>query len=245
MSLDAVIASIRPKLAGIQDAIVIPLNPPPIPGLGMQGGFELWIQDLTGGEPQRLAQAVQQLVNGAKQQPVLAGVNSTFNPASRQLSVKVDREKAETLGAPIADVYGSLQSLFGSLYVSQYNKLRPRLAGGAAGRARVPQHAPRTCATSSCAARSGEMVPLDAVTTARFTMGPDLIPRFNGFPAAKINGGAGTGLQLRPGDRRDGGARRAACPKATASRGPDRRTRKSSRQRVGTGVRVRPRSWCS
>jgi multidrug efflux pump len=42
--------------------------------------------------------------------------------------------------------------------------------------------------------RSGEMVPLDAVTTARFTKGPDLIPRFNGFPAAKINGGPAPGF---------------------------------------------------
>ena len=43
-------------------------------------------------------------------------------------------------------------------------------------------------------------------------MGPDLIPRFNGFPAAKINGGAGPGLQLGPGDRRHGGARRRGLP---------------------------------
>jgi multidrug efflux pump len=192
MSLDAVIASIRPRLAGIQDAIVIPLNPPPIPGLGMQGGFELWVQDLTGGEPQRLAGAVQQLVAGAKQQPVLAGVNSTFNPASRQLSVKVDREKAETLGAPIADVYGSLQSLFGSLYVSQYNKYgrvwQVVLQAEPEFRSR-----PEDLRNIFVRGRSGEMVPLDAVTAARFTMGPDLIPRFNGFPAAKINGGAAPG----------------------------------------------------
>ncbi len=192
MSLDAVIASIQPKLAGIQDAIVIPLNPPPIPGLGMQGGFELWVQDLTGGEPRRLAQAVQQLVTGAKQQPVLAGVNSTFNPASRQLSVKVDREKAETLGAPIADVYGSLQSLFGSLYVSQYNKYG-RVWQVVLQAEPEFRNSPEDLRSIYVRGRSGEMVPLDAVTTARFTMGPDLIPRFNGFPAAKINGGAAPG----------------------------------------------------
>ncbi len=192
LSLDAVIASIQPQLAGIQDAIVIPLNPPPIPGLGMQGGFELWVQDLTGGEPQRLAQAVQQLVAGARQDPVLAGVNSTFNPASRQLSVKVDREKAETLGAPIADVYGSLQSLFGSLYVSQYNRYG-RVWQVVLQAEPEFRSSPEDLRNIFVRGRSGEMVPLDAVTTARFTMGPDLIPRFNGFPAAKINGGAAPG----------------------------------------------------
>jgi multidrug efflux pump len=192
LSLDAVIASVRPKLAAIQDAIVIPLNPPPIPGLGMQGGFELWVQDLTGGEPQRLAQAVQQILAAARQDPVLAGVNSTFNPSSRQLSVKVDREKAETLGAPIADVYGALQSLFGSLYVSQYNKYG-RVWQVVLQAEPEFRNSPDDLRTIFVRGTTGEMVPLDAVTLARFTMGPDLIPRFNGFPAAKINGGPAAG----------------------------------------------------
>jgi multidrug efflux pump len=192
LSLDAVIESVRPKLAGIEDAIVIPVNPPPIPGLGMQGGFELWIQDLTGGEPQRLAQAVQQMLAGARQDPTLAGVNSTFNPASRQLSVKVDREKAETIGAPIADVYGALQSLFGSLYVSQYNRYG-RVWQVVLQAEPEFRNSPEDLRSIYVRGRSGEMVPLDAVTSARFTTGPDLIPRFNGFPAAKINGGPAAG----------------------------------------------------
>jgi multidrug efflux pump len=192
LSLDAMIAAIAPELAQIEDAYVIPLNPPPIPGLGMQGGFEMWVQDLTGGEPARLAQAVQQVLAGARQAPGLAGVNSTFNPASRQLSVKVDRDKAETLGAPIADVYGALQSLFGSLYVSQYNKYG-RVWQVVLQAEPEFRNSPDDLRNIYVRGRSGEMVPLDAVTTARFTKGPDLIPRFNGFPAAKINGGPAPG----------------------------------------------------
>ncbi len=193
LSVDAMIAAVAPRLAAIQDAVVIPINPPPIPGLGTQGGFEMWVQDLTGGEPARLAQAVQQVTAAAKQQPTLAGVNSTFNPASRQLSVKVDREKAETIGAPIADVYGALQSLFGSLYVSQYNKYG-RVWQVVMQAEPEFRKSPEDLRGIFVRGRSGEMVPLDAVTTARFTKGPDLIPRFNGFPAAKINGGPAPGF---------------------------------------------------
>jgi len=193
MSLDAVIASIVPQFASIKDAVVIPINPPPIPGLGTQGGFEMWVQDLTGGEPRRLAEAVQQITAGARKEPSLAGVNSTFNPASRQLSVKVDRDKAETLGAPIADVYGALQSLFGSLYVSQYNKYG-RVWQVVLQAEPEFRSSPDDLRNIFVRGRSGEMVPLDAVTNARFTMGPDLIPRFNGFPAAKINGGPAPGF---------------------------------------------------
>ena len=193
LSADDLIAAIKPKVAAIEDAIVIPLNPPPIPGLGTQGGFELWVQDLTGGDPMRLAQAVQQVVGAAKQRPELTGVNSTFNPASRQLSVKVDRDKAETLGAPIADVYGALQSLFGSLYVSQYNKYG-RVWQVVLQAEPEFRNSPDDLRSIFVRGSSGEMVPLDAVTTARFTTGPDLIPRFNGFPAAKISGSPAAGF---------------------------------------------------
>jgi len=238
MSLDAVIASIQPKLAGIQDAIVIPLNPPPIPGLGAQGGFELWVQDLTGGDPRRLAQAVQQLVAGAKQDPTLAGVNSTFNPTSRQLSVKVDREKAETLGAPIADVYGSLQSLFGSLYVSQYNRYG-RVWQVVLQAEPEFRSSPEDLRTIYVRGRSGEMVPLDAITTARFTTARTC-SALQRLSRREDQRQPGARLQLRPGHRRDGGARR------TAARGLRHRVvgaglrGEAGRRRLGPGVRVRP-----
>jgi multidrug efflux pump len=106
--------------------------------------------------------------------------------------VKVDREKAETIGAPIADVYGALQSLFGSLYVSQYNKYG-RVWQVVMQAEPEFRKSPEDLRGIFVRGRSGEMVPLDAVTTARFTKGPDLIPRFNGFPAAKINGGPAPG----------------------------------------------------
>ena len=162
--LDAVIASIRPKLAGISDAIVIPLNPPPIPGLGTQGGFELWVQDLTGGEPHAAraggAAAGRPARSSARTSP------ASTPPSTRRrgsCSVKVDREKAETLGAPIADVYGSLQSLFGSLYVSQYNKYG-RVWQVVLQAEPEFRSSPEDLRNIFVRGRSGEMVPLDAVT---------------------------------------------------------------------------------
>ncbi len=34
----------------------------------------------------------------------------------------MDRDKAETLGVPVEDVYSAMQTMFGSLYVSQFNQ---------------------------------------------------------------------------------------------------------------------------
>ncbi len=96
----------------------MPLNPPAIPGLGNQGGFEFWIQSRGQGGVTELAEATRVFIAKAE----LADLNTTLNAASRRLFADVDREKAETLGVPVQEVYAALQTLFGSLYVSQYNK---------------------------------------------------------------------------------------------------------------------------
>ena len=122
LSAFAVFDHTLPKLRAIKEGIIVPLNPPAIPGLGNQGGFEFWIQSRGQGGVAELAEATRVFIAKAKERPELAGLNTTLNAASRQLFADVDREKAETLGVPVQEVYAALQTLFGSLYVSQYNK---------------------------------------------------------------------------------------------------------------------------
>ena len=76
-----------------------------------------------------------------RQRPELAGVTSTFNATSQQLLADVDRDKAEMLGVPVEDVYATMQTMFGSLYVSQFNQVQPAVAGDPAGGAVVPADA--------------------------------------------------------------------------------------------------------
>jgi multidrug efflux pump len=113
---------VRPKLAAIKEAIVIPVNPPSIPGLGAQGGFEFWIQSRGQSDAARLQETVAAFLAKAGQRPELADLSATLDAASRQLRLRVDRAKAETLGVPIQDVYDAVQTLFGSLSASQYPK---------------------------------------------------------------------------------------------------------------------------
>jgi len=113
----------------------------------------------------------------------LAGLNTTLNAASRQLFADVDREKAETLGVPVQEVYAALQTLFGSLYVSQYNKYsrvwqvilqaEPQYRGE-----------PGDIQNIYVRQRDGQMVPLSAVVKTGDKTGPDLVARFNNFLAA-------------------------------------------------------------
>ena len=171
----------------------MPLNPPAIPGLGNQGGFEFWIQSRGQGNVAGLAQVARDFIAKAKERPELAGLNTTLNAASRQLFADVDREKAEILGVPVQEVYDALQTLFGSLYVSQYNKY-----------SRVwqvilqaqPQYRSKPADIQNIYVRQqdGQMVPLSALVKTSYKLGPDLVARFNNFLAAKVTGDSAPGF---------------------------------------------------
>ena len=193
LSAFAVLQRTGPQLKAIREAVVVPLNPPPIPGLGNQGGFEFWIQSRGQGNVPQLAQVTQQFLAKARERSELTGLTTTINAASRQLFADVDRAKAETLGVPVQDIYDALQTLFGSLYVSQYNKYS-RVWQVILQAEPDYRSAPDDIQNIYVRNRNGEMVPLSAVVTTRYKTGPDLVPRFNNFLAAKVTGDAAPGF---------------------------------------------------
>ena len=192
MSAADLIQYATPRLNRLKEGIVLPINPPSIPGLGTQGGFEYWLQNRGQGDMSVLAKETRNLIAGAGESTELTRLNSTVNAASRQLMTHVDRVKAETLGVNVSEVFASLQTLFGSLYVSQYNKYgrvwQVILQAG-------PQHRekPEDMQNIFVRQHSGEMVPLSALVSTEYKTGPDLVSRFNGFMAAKITGDAASG----------------------------------------------------
>jgi len=185
----AVLMNLNSQVQGIEEAIVIPVPPPPIPGIGTTGGFEFWIQDTGSGDPVRLDEVTQDFLKKARTNPSLARVYSTFRANTQQLRATVDRDKATLLGVPVEDIYSAIQAQFGSLTVSQYNQFSRVwwvIAQSDAKYRQNPDDLTRLYTRSS----NGQMVPLSAVVTTEWTAGPDLLPHFNGFPAAKINGSA-------------------------------------------------------
>jgi len=171
---------------------VLPIAPPAIPGIGTTGGFEFWIQDTAAGSPVELGSQVQAFLAKARQRPELTGLNSTFNANSQQLRADVDREKAMLLQVPVQDVYSAIQAQFGSLTASQFSQYSRVwwviLQSDAAFR-QQPGDLTRLYTRSS----QGKMVPLSALVSTSWTAGPDLLPHFNGFPAAKIIGNPAAG----------------------------------------------------
>jgi multidrug efflux pump len=189
----AVIEGARKAYANIQEGTVIPLNPPAVPGLGIVAGFQIWIQQKGGGDYAQLVNFVQEIVEKAKKRPELAGVNSTITATGQQLLADVDREKAEILGIPVQDVYNTLQTMFGSLYVSQFPK-DSRLWQVILQAEPKYRLTPEDIGRFYVKNRDGKMVPLSALVTSRYVSGPDLVTRFNNYPAVAINGYARPGV---------------------------------------------------
>ena len=177
---------------GIKDAFVLAFEPPPIQGLSMTGGFDGFVQSVGGGSYKQLEAATQALVAAAARRPELAGVTTTFSASVPQVRIELDREKAKLLGVNLADVFDTMQSTFGALYVNDFNRagrvFRVHLQAEAQFRAR-PDDIRNVYVRSS----SGQMIPLTALATVREVAGPEMVERYNVFPSAKLLGGPAPG----------------------------------------------------
>ncbi|WP_163340334.1 efflux RND transporter permease subunit [Desulfopila sp. IMCC35008] len=181
----ALIATADAKLTKIREAMSFAINPPAIPGLGVTGGINFWVQSRGVGGVEQLGKTINGFIAEARKDPALAGLSSTLSPASRQLLVEVDREHAETLGIPLSEIFTSLQAMFGSMYVSQFSKYSRQWyvilqADG------VFRDKPEDIGKIFVRGRGGTMLPLKTIVTSRFVAGPDLVSRFNGFLGAQV-----------------------------------------------------------
>ncbi|MDI9569169.1 MAG: multidrug efflux RND transporter permease subunit [Pseudomonadota bacterium] len=188
----AIIHAAFRSFSQIKEGVVMPSNPPSIPGLGNMGGFQFWILDRGEGNAAKLQEVAHRFIAECRKHPELQGVNSTINAYSIQLRVDVDREKAETLGVPVQNVYETLQILFGSAYVSQFNKFS-RLWQVIVQAEPQYRSRPTDLTQVYVRSRDGSMVPLHSLVTMKPQAGPDIVNRFNNFPAANIIGGAAPG----------------------------------------------------
>jgi multidrug efflux pump len=188
----AILVTLYREAQAIEGASVFPVPPPPIPGIGTTGGFEFWVQDTGAGEPARLDELTQEVVRRASARPELTGMHTTFRASTQQLRADVDREKATLLGVPVEDVYSAIQAQFGSLTVSQFNQFSRVWWVILQSDAKYRQ-TPEDLARLYTRSKQGQMVPLSALVTTRWVTGPDILPHFNGFPAAKLTGNAAPG----------------------------------------------------
>jgi HAE1 family hydrophobic/amphiphilic exporter-1/multidrug efflux pump len=191
--VQALVGDLFMKTGGIKEALVLAFNPPPIFGLGTAGGFEFYLQNKGEGGAKRLAEVSQQFMGAASKSPKLAGVQTLWRASSPQLYVDVDRERAKALGVPVDEVFNTLASTLGSYYVNDFNKYGRTwqvLMSAEPSFRKRPDDIGRMWVRST----SGQMVPVSALATVRYTSGPETLDRFNDLPAVKLLGQGAPGV---------------------------------------------------
>ena len=122
VQLQGILGAVQQRYYGIKDGFIFAFGLPPILGLGTSGGFEFMLEDRSGGDIEALSQATDQLVTAARGRPELQNVISTFRNTVPQYKVNLDRDKVQTLGVPVTDVYDALQTFLGGFYVNDFNR---------------------------------------------------------------------------------------------------------------------------
>ena len=175
-----------------QDGIAFAVNPPSIPGLGVTGGFEFYVQNRGSGDPRATDAAVKAFIAKARQRPELQGVNTTFRASSQQLFVDLDRNKAEVLGVKVGDAFQAMQALFGSQVAGQFSlfsRVWFVIVQADANYRAKPEDFQKVYVRSA----SGANIPLSSLITTRYVTSPKLVTRFNGFPGVKLTGNPAPG----------------------------------------------------
>jgi multidrug efflux pump len=189
----AIAAALNAKLAGIQDAFVMVVTPPPVIGLGTLGGFKLQVEDRTDAGPEALFSALSDALGRAAKDPALGGAFSTYQINVPQLDIHVDRVKVKRQNVRLSDVFEALQVYLGSLYVNDFNRFGRTYEVVAQADAPYRSHVEDVLPLQTRNA-NGEMVPLGSVLSVSQSFGPDVVQRYNAYRAADINGGPAPGF---------------------------------------------------
>jgi len=189
---EEIVDDLQKRLGAIQKASFAVLVPPPIPGLGQAGGFQMMIEDRGSLGLTELQKAAQLILHKARDASSLQEVTTTFSASSPQLYLEINRTMVESLGVTINDVFQTLQTYLGSTYVNLFNKFNQsfqvRVQGAADYRRQIDDIEGLYVAN-----REHQMVPMGALLRIRRTLGSELLTRYDLYPAVPIIGNPAPG----------------------------------------------------
>ncbi|MCQ2352943.1 MAG: efflux RND transporter permease subunit [Victivallaceae bacterium] len=193
MQIGAMLSKIQRIGNTLPAARVIAFTPPAIMGLGATGGATFMLTGSGEVDPVDLSNETKKMIGTLFQNPKVMYANSNYNADNPQLFLDIDREKAETLGVPISNIYTSLQSKLASLYINDFNILGYAFDVNIQSTA-DEREKPEDILSIMVNNNQGDMVPLSSLATLRYTVGPKQIKRFNRQTCAEINAQANPGI---------------------------------------------------
>ena len=186
-SVDDVIEKIYAGTSNIPDATVFAMSPPMIAGYGMGNGFELYLQDKSGGDINTFKKEADKFVEALSQRPEIGEVYSSFATDYPQYWVDIDAAKCKQSGIPPSEVLSTLSGYYTGGYVSDFNRFSKlyHVTMQAPSEYRIN---PESLNLMYVRTSDGSMAPLSQFVSLTKTNGPSDLTRFNLFNAIAING---------------------------------------------------------
>ena len=180
-------AGLNKKLFATSDGFSFGVVPPPIRGMGISGGFEMYVQDRTGGSVKDLQKYVSQIIQKANERKELTGLRTNLNTRIPKYELDVDIEKVKAKGVSLAEIYQTLSATLGAYYVNDFNLFGRTYQVQMQADQQFRKN-PTDLNNIYVRSDKGEMLPLSSFVSFKETVNADLIERFNMFMAAKVSG---------------------------------------------------------
>jgi HAE1 family hydrophobic/amphiphilic exporter-1 len=176
----------------IPEAQIFALAPPAVPGMGINDGLELIVEDKLARPHKELAAVINGFIADASVKPQLSNTFTSFRANVPQYFVDIDRQKAKTLGVPLTEIFSTLQANLGSLYINDFNKFGQtyRVIMQAKSSYRADLDGLDSFHVRS---NSGQMIPISAFITTEPILGPDVAERYNLYRSATLRSSVGEG----------------------------------------------------
>jgi hydrophobic/amphiphilic exporter-1 (mainly G- bacteria), HAE1 family len=180
------------QLRNLPEGTAFSFSPPAIPGVGTSGGFQFVLEDRAGRDVPFLAGNLEKFLAAARKRPEIGSISTSFIPSVPQKFLEVDREKVLKQGVAVSDVYRTIQTFMGGLFINYFNDF------GRTWQVYVEAEAPYRSNMENLGQfyvrnSGGDRVPLSALTRFESRSGPEFTMRYNEYRSAQINGSAAPG----------------------------------------------------
>jgi len=185
--INSVITKLYMMTSQIKGAKVIIFTPPMVPGFSISGGFELKLEDKTGGDIKQFEQNARQFLGALNQRPEIQYALTSFNTNFPQYQVDVNAALCKQSGISVSSVLSALQGYVGGYYASDFNRFgkqyrvmiqaEPRYRGN-----------PDDLNNIFIRTSTGVMAPITEFISMKRVFGPENIGRFNMYTAISVTG---------------------------------------------------------
>lgn len=189
---NAILNRLKGQVMRTSDGFSFGVLPPPIMGMSIAGGFEMYVQDRSGGDINELGDYVNQIIQKATQRSELMGVRTTLNANIPQYKMSVDIQKAKAKGVDVSEIYSTLNATLGSYYVNDFTLYGRTYKVNLQAEDKYRKDV-EDLKFIFVKGANDELIPIDSLVAINKVVGADLIERFNLFQAAKISGQPGAG----------------------------------------------------